>query len=94
MRRRSSGRPRRQRPALAHHLWARHNSPVSELAQRLEKGLAGRYTVERVLGEGGMAVVFLANDLRHDRKVALKVLRPELGSEIGADRFLRSGKSS
>ena len=65
---------------------------MSELAQRLEKGLAGRYTVERVLGEGGMAVVFLANEVRHDRKVALKVLRPELGSEIGADRFLREIK--
>ncbi|HEX6575450.1 MAG TPA: protein kinase [Gemmatimonadaceae bacterium] len=62
------------------------------LQQRLESGLAGRYTVERQLGEGGMAVVFLANDLRHERKVAVKVLRPEIAAEIGADRFLREIK--
>ena len=60
--------------------------------QRLEAGLAGRYTIERELGQGGMAVVFLARDLRHDRKVALKVLRPEISAEIGADRFLREIK--
>ena len=60
--------------------------------QRLEAGLAGRYTIERELGQGGMAVVFLARDLRHDRKVALKMLRPEISAEIGADRFLREIK--
>ena len=60
--------------------------------QRLEAGLAGRYTIERELGQGGMAVVFLAHDLRHDRKVALKMLRPEISAEIGADRFLREIK--
>ena len=60
--------------------------------QRLEAGLAGRYTIERELGQGGMAVVFLAYDLRHDRKVALKMLRPEISAEIGADRFLREIK--
>lgn len=63
-----------------------------ELEQRLTSGLAGRYTIDRQLGEGGMAVVFLANDLRHDRKVALKVLRPEIASEIGGDRFDREIK--
>jgi serine/threonine protein kinase/Flp pilus assembly protein TadD len=62
------------------------------LQQRLEKGLSGRYTLERELGQGGMAVVYLAVDLRHDRRVALKVLRPEISAEIGADRFLREIK--
>ncbi len=63
-----------------------------ELQQRLASGLIGRYTIERQLGEGGMAVVFLANDLRHGRQVALKVLRPEIASEIGGDRFDREIK--
>src|SRR5688572_28190081 len=54
----------------------------------LSHALAGRYTVERELGAGGMATVYLARDLRHDRRVALKVLRPELAAVIGADRFL------
>jgi len=65
---------------------------MSELQQRLEAGLSGRYTLERELGQGGMALVFLARDLRHDRKVALKVLRPEISAEIGAERFLREIK--
>ncbi len=55
----------------------------------LNVALTGRYTIERELGAGGMAVVYLADDLRHRRKVALKVLRPELAAVIGADRFLR-----
>ncbi len=59
--------------------------PVS----RLNEALEGRYRVERELGEGGMATVYLAHDLRHDRKVALKVLRPELTAAVGTDRFLR-----
>ena len=50
--------------------------------------LAGRYAIERELGAGGMATVYLAHDVRHDRKVALKVLRPELASILGAERFL------
>jgi serine/threonine-protein kinase len=62
---------------------------VTTLVRRLETGLAGRYRIERELGQGGMAIVFLADDLRHSRKIALKVLRPEVASEIGADRFLR-----
>ena len=62
---------------------------MQPLQQRLQQGLTDRYRLERELGQGGMAVVFLARDLRHDRNVALKVLRPEVASEIGSERFLR-----
>ena len=55
---------------------------------RLATALADRYRVERELGQGGMATVYLAHDLRHDRPVAIKVLRPELAAVIGAERFL------
>src|SRR6476661_7365184 len=65
---------------------------MDNLQQQLERGLAGRYHLERELGQGGMAIVFLAQDLRHDRKVALKVLRPDLSAAIGAERFLREIK--
>ena len=61
---------------------------ASQQAQ-LGTALAGRYAVERELGRGGMATVYLADDLKHGRKVAIKVLRPELGSLLGADRFTR-----
>ena len=56
------------------------------LAQ-LNSALEGRYTVERLVGEGGMATVYLARDLRHRRNVALKVLRPDLGAVLGLERF-------
>jgi Tol biopolymer transport system component len=59
------------------------------LVARLTTALAGRYAIERELGQGGMATVYLARDLRHDRKVALKVLRPELAAVIGGERFLQ-----
>ena len=65
---------------------------MAEFQERLERGLQGRYAIERELGQGGMALVFLARDLRHERKVALKVLRPEISAEIGAERFLREIK--
>jgi serine/threonine-protein kinase len=65
---------------------------VTTLQERLAGSLDGRYTIERELGQGGMAVVFLARDVRHDRNVALKVLRPEISAEIGAERFLREIK--
>src|SRR5437879_11272765 len=56
---------------------------------RLTAALAERYRIERELGHGGMATVYLAHDLKHDRKVALKVMKPELAAALGADRFLR-----
>jgi eukaryotic-like serine/threonine-protein kinase len=62
--------------------------PTDQL-ERLASALAGRYTVERELGRGGMATVWLADDLKHCRKVAIKVLRPELGSLLGPERFTR-----
>ena len=62
---------------------------MADVLRMLQEGLAGRYTVERELGRGGMAAVFLARDLRHDRLVALKVLHPELAMSIGTDRFAR-----
>jgi Tol biopolymer transport system component len=61
---------------------------------RLEAALAGRYKIERKLGEGGMASVYLAEDLKHERKVALKILRPELAAVIGAERFLSEIKTT
>ena len=56
---------------------------------RLSTALADRYRIERELGAGGMATVYLAQDLKHDRQVAIKVLRPELAAALGAERFLR-----
>src|SRR5678810_618075 len=61
---------------------------VSDAIDRITSALAGRYRVERELGAGGMATVYLAQDLRHDRKVAIKVLKPELAAVLGADRFV------
>jgi serine/threonine-protein kinase len=61
---------------------------VSELLPQLQVALSDRYRLERELGRGGMATVYLAQDLRHHRPVALKVLRPELAAIIGAARFL------
>ena len=55
---------------------------------QLTAALAGRYTVDREIGRGGMATVYLARDVRHNRKVALKVLNPELGAVLGVERFL------
>jgi eukaryotic-like serine/threonine-protein kinase len=57
--------------------------------ESLRAALEGRYAVDRLIGQGGMATVYLARDVRHDRPVAIKVLRPELAASIGSDRFLR-----
>jgi len=62
---------------------------VTDLRVRLQPALADRYALEREIGQGGMATVFLAHDIRHDRRVALKVLRPELAVALGAERFQR-----
>jgi serine/threonine-protein kinase len=62
---------------------------LSDAISRLTTALADRYRVERELGAGGMATVYLAEDLKHHRRVAIKVLRPELAAVIGAERFLR-----
>ncbi len=61
---------------------------MPELLNRLQSALADRYRLDREIGAGGMATVYLAQDVRHDRAVALKVLRPELAAVIGAERFL------
>ncbi|MBI5600040.1 MAG: serine/threonine-protein kinase [Gemmatimonadetes bacterium] len=61
---------------------------TNDIASRLTAALDGRYRIERELGTGGMATVFLADDLKHDRKVALKVLKPELAAVLGAERFV------
>jgi serine/threonine protein kinase len=61
---------------------------MSDPAAGLNIALEGRYAIERELGEGGMATVYLADDLKHNRKVALKVLKPELAAVVGAERFL------
>lgn len=60
-----------------------------ELRERLQRALGSRYLLERELGQGGMSIVFLAEDPRHQRPVAVKVLRPELAAALGGERFTR-----
>ncbi len=67
---------------------------MTPITERLAAALADRYTVERKLGEGGMAIVYLAHDVKHDRKVAIKVLRPELAAVLGAERFVNEIKTT
>ena len=69
-------------------------SSMSDPVTRLNAALEGRYAIERELGEGGMATVYLADDLKHERKVALKVLKPELAAVVGAERFLAEIKTT
>ena len=65
---------------------------MSEVTEKLRTAIADRYVIEQEVGQGGMATVYLAHDVKHDRKVALKVLRPELAAVIGAERFLQEIK--
>ena len=84
---------------VASHLRCRSVSPTSdhrlptsrrlETLEHLTAVFGGRYHVERELGVGGMATVYLARDIKHDRHVAIKVLRPELATSLGPERFLR-----
>jgi serine/threonine-protein kinase len=67
---------------------------MSETASRLGDALADRYRLERELGQGGMATVYLAEDLKHHRKVAIKVLKPELAAMLGAERFVQEIKTT
>jgi eukaryotic-like serine/threonine-protein kinase len=62
---------------------------MAEIQRRLQDVLSDRYRIEREAGRGGMATVFLAHDLKHHRRVAIKVLHPELAAVLGPERFLR-----
>src|SRR4026207_2508579 len=68
-------------------------STMPDSPSRLAAALADRYRIEREVGAGGMATVYLAQDLKHERNVAIKVLKPELAAVIGAERFLREIKT-
>ena len=70
------------------------DQPLPSPPRQLRDALASRYRIERELGQGGMATVYLAYDVRHDRNVALKVLRPELSAILGAERFLAEIKTT
>jgi serine/threonine protein kinase len=61
---------------------------MADVVAHLIAALSGRYHIERELGAGGMATVYLAHDIRHDRDVAIKVLHPDLAAALGAERFL------
>src|SRR5687768_1927363 len=65
-----------------------------DVLTRMRATLQDRYTIERELGRGGMATVYLANDLKHGRQVAIKVFSPELASSLGTERFLHEIKTT
>jgi serine/threonine-protein kinase len=66
---------------------------MPDITSRLSTALADRYAIEHELGAGGMATVYLAEDLKHQRKVALKVLKPELAAVLGAQRFVQDSST-
>ena len=70
------------------------SAPEPYVIERLNTALSGQYAIEREIGQGGMSTVYLADDLRHDRKVALKVLKPELAAVVGGERFLAEIKTT
>ena len=84
-----AGRNRHPVRHLASSLTLEPQTATMDILTQLQSALAGRYAVERELGQGGMATVYLATDERHGRQVAIKVLKPELASALGPDRFLR-----
>ena len=65
------------------------SEPIPDVLAHLRAALADRYRIDRALGEGGMATVYLAHDLKHQRSVAIKVLRQDVAATLGAERFLR-----
>ena len=67
---------------------------MSLTISRLTAALADRYRLERELGQGGMATVYLAHDIKHDRDVAIKVLHPDLGAALGGERFLSESRTT
>ena len=67
---------------------------MRDALNQLSAALSDRYLLERELGQGGMATVYLAQDLKHDRKVAVKVLHPDLAAALGAERFLAEIKTT
>ncbi|MFN9205141.1 MAG: protein kinase domain-containing protein, partial [Gemmatimonas sp.] len=69
-------------------------SDAAQVSARLRAALSDRYRVDRELGAGGMATVYLAHDLKHERDVAIKVLHPDLGAALGAERFLSEIKTT
>ncbi len=83
------GAKRMRRPMLDSAGQSAARAASESIIARLNQALAGRYTVSRLLGSGGMAFVYLANDDRHGRSVAIKVLKPEVAAHVGAERFLR-----
>jgi serine/threonine-protein kinase len=66
---------------------------MTDFFERLTTAHSGKYTIERELGAGGTAVVYLAKDLKHNRRVAVKVLRPELAAAIGSERSCAGSRS-
>src|SRR5438477_519884 len=86
---RADVRPAARRSALRSAAEARRSRVTAPPFDRLRAALADRYALERELGRGGMATVYLARDLKHGRAVAIKVLRPEIAAALGPERFLR-----